>query len=193
MLRRSRSAGEDVSDGTLLSAMAVGDERAGLLFVRRYQRRLFGLTIGIVGDAGLAEDIAQEAFLRIFRHAQVFDPRRGSVATWALSITRNLAIDALRARRSFPTDPDDRVFLDLISSERPPDEAALASDAADQVQMALAGLPLEQRRAIVLAAIYGRTAAEIADVEAIPRGTAKGRIRLGMAKLREAVVIAEES
>ncbi len=171
--------------------MAVGDDRTGLVFVRRYQHRLFGLAMGIVGDAALAEDIAQEAFIRIFRHAVVFDPRRGSVATWTLTITRNLAIDALRVRRSIPTDPDDQGFLDLISAERQPDHAAVAKDSLDRVRVALADLPIDQRRAVVLAAMYGRTAAEIAEAESIPLGTAKGRIRLGMAKLRAAVVIEE--
>jgi RNA polymerase sigma factor (sigma-70 family) len=171
--------------------MAVGDDRTGLVFVRRYQHRLFGLAMGIVGDTALAEDIAQEAFIRIFRHAVVFDPRRGSVATWTLTITRNLAIDALRMRRSTPTDPVDQVFLRLTSAERQPDQAAVAEDSLGRVRLALANLPIDQRRAVVLSAMFGRTAAEIAEAESIPLGTAKGRIRLGMAKLRDEVVIAE--
>jgi RNA polymerase sigma-70 factor (ECF subfamily) len=171
--------------------MAVGDDQAGLVFVRRYQRRLFGLALGIVGDAGLAEDIAQEAFIRVFRHAVVFDVRRGSVAAWTLTITRNLAIDALRVRRGTPTDPDDHVFLQLTSTERRPDDAAVADDSLARVRVALADLPIDQRRAVVLSAMYGRTAAEVAEAESIPLGTAKGRIRSGMAKLRDAVVIEE--
>lgn len=187
---RSRD-GDHISDEALLSGMAIGDDQTGLVFVRRYQHRLFGLAMGIVGDAALAENIAQEAFIRIFRHAAVFDPRRGSVATWTLTITRNLAIDALRVRRGTPTAPDDQVFLELTSAERQPDHAAVAEDALDRVRAALADLPIDQRRAVVLAAMYGRTAAEIAEAESIPLGTAKGRIRRGMAKLRDAVVIEE--
>jgi RNA polymerase sigma factor (sigma-70 family) len=187
---RGRSRDEDyISDEALLSGVAVGDDRAGLVFVRRYQHRLFGLAMGILGDAALAEDVAQEAFIRIFRHAMVFDARRGSVTTWTLAITRNLAIDALRVRRGTPTDPDDQVFRELMSTERQPDESAVAQDAIGRIRIALAGLSIDQRRAVVLAAMYGRTAAEIAEAEDIPLGTAKGRIRLGMAKLREAVVI----
>jgi RNA polymerase sigma-70 factor (ECF subfamily) len=189
---RVRSRDEDhISDEGLLSGMAVGDDQSGLVFVRRYQRRLFGLALGIVGDVGLAEDIAQEAFIRIFRHAVVFDVRRGSVATWTLTITRNLAIDALRVRRGTPTDRDDQVFLALTSTERQPDDAALTQDSLDGIRAALADLPIDQRRAVVLSAMYGRTAAEVAETESIPLGTAKGRIRLGMAKLRDAVVIEE--
>jgi RNA polymerase sigma-70 factor (ECF subfamily) len=182
---------DDVSDEALLSGMAVGDDWAGLVFVRRHQGRLFGLAVGIVGDAALAEDVAQEAFLRIFRHAAVFDPRRGSVSSWTLTITRNLAIDALRVRHGTPTDPDDQVFFSLMSTERLPDDAAVTDDALLRVRRALADLPIDQRRAVLLAAMSGRTATEIADTESIPLGTAKSRIRLGMAKLRAALVAEE--
>jgi RNA polymerase sigma factor (sigma-70 family) len=181
--------GDDFSDEVLLSGMAVGDHRAELVFVRRYQHRLFGLAMRIVGDATLAEDVAQEAFLRIFRRARTFDPRRGSVTAWVLTITRNLSIDAVRLRRGSPTDPQDEVFRNLISADRQPEEAAIIADALDHVRFALRELPIEQRRAVVLAGMYGRTAMEIAAAEAIPVGTAKGRIRLGMDKLREAAVI----
>ncbi len=192
-MKRGRSRDEDdISDEMLLSGMAVGDDRAALIFVRRYQHRLFGLAMGILRDAALAEDIAQEAFIRIFRHALVFDARRGSVAAWTLTITRNLAIDALRLRGGTPTDPNGRAFLDLMCTGRQPEEAAMAEDALDHVRIALVSLPIEQRRAVLLAAMYGRTAAEIATAEAIPLGTAKSRIRLGMAKLRELVVIEED-
>ncbi|HEY5272745.1 MAG TPA: sigma-70 family RNA polymerase sigma factor [Acidimicrobiales bacterium] len=189
-MKRLRShGGDEISDEALLAGMAVGDDQAGLVFVRRYQRRLFGLAVGIVGDPGLAEDLAQEAFIRIFRHAVMFDARRGSVATWTLTITRNLAIDALRVRRATPIDPEDHAFVDLVSAERLPEDAAVTADALAHLRYALADLPTEQRRAVLLAAMYGRTAAEIAEVESIPLGTAKSRIRVGMAKLRDAPVI----
>jgi RNA polymerase sigma factor (sigma-70 family) len=177
---------EGASDEALLSGVAVGDDRAVLAFVRRYQRRLFGLALGIVGDPGMAEDVAQEAFIRILRHAAVYDVRRGSVATWTLTITRNLAIDAVRVRRAIPLAPEDRVFLSLISDERSPDDAATLSESVQHAHAALATLPIDQRRAIVLAVMYGRTVAEVATLESIPLGTAKSRIRLGLAKLRDA-------
>jgi RNA polymerase sigma factor (sigma-70 family) len=188
--RRSQG-GDEISDEALLSGMAVGDEQAGLTFVRRYQHRLFGLALAIVGDSARAEEVAQEAFIRIFRHAVVFDARRGSVSTWALTITRNLAIDALRVRRSTPTDPNDQVFLELMSAEGQPEDLAVTEDVLVRVRAALALLPIDHRRAVVLASIYGRSAAEIADAEAIPLGTAKSRIRVGMAKLREACALEE--
>jgi RNA polymerase sigma factor (sigma-70 family) len=179
---------DDTSDEALLSGMALGDDRACLVFVRRYQHRLFGLAIGIVGDPRLAEEVTQEAFIRIYRHAEVFDARRASVSAWAFTITRNLAIDVLRVRRDVPTDPEDRVFLTLMSNERTPEDG-VAADALGRVRVALADLPIDQRRAVLLAAMYGWSAAEIARAEAIPLGTAKGRIRLGMAKLRGSLEI----
>jgi RNA polymerase sigma factor (sigma-70 family) len=184
---------ESISDEALISGIAVGDEQASLAFVRRYQRRLYGLAISIVRDTALAEDVAQEAFIRIIRHAAVFDPRRGSVASWALTITRNLAVDVLRVRRGTPTDPDDQVFLELMSKEPAPEGAAMTGEAVDRARVGLGHLPLEQRRAVVLAAMYGWTAQQIATEDGIPLGTAKGRIRVGMAKLRESVVIEEAS
>jgi len=190
-MRARGSYDDETSDEALLSGVAVGDDRAVLAFVRRYQRRLFGFALGIVGDPGMAEDVAQEAFIRIFRHAAVYDVRRGSVVTWTLTITRNLAIDALRVRRGIPTAPEDRVFLSLVSDERAPDDVAVMSESVAQAHLALSALPIEQRRAIVLAVMYGRTVAEVATLEAIPLGTAKSRIRLGLAKLRDAGAMME--
>ncbi len=184
---RRRDQLTEISDEALLSGIAANDEESVLIFVRRYQRRLFGMALSVVGDSGVAEDVAQEAFIRILRHASVYDARRGSVVSWTLTITRNLAIDALRLRRAIPMDPDDWIFTNLVSGEIAPDEAVVASDGASPIFLALSELPEDQRRAIVLAVLYGRTAVEIADEESIPIGTAKSRIRLAMAKLRESV------
>ncbi|MGA2528984.1 MAG: sigma-70 family RNA polymerase sigma factor [Acidimicrobiales bacterium] len=183
-MRRTRETPGGPSDESLLAGMALGDERAGLVFVRRYQARVFGLAFGMVADAGLAEDIAQEALMRAWRHAPVYDPRRGAVSTWVLTIARNLTIDALRMRRAVPTDPDDLINLGLVSHEASPEAAAEGSDAARSVREALAGLGPEQRRALVLAYFYGMTALEISEAESIPLGTAKTRIRAGLTKLR---------
>ena len=178
------------SDEALLAGMATGDERASVEFVRRYQRRVFGLAYSMIGDADASQDVAQEAMLRVWRHAQVFDARRGSVTTWVLSITRNLAIDFLRLRRATPTDPDHFGQLGLVSLAQSPEDRAVVSSAIPRIRSALADLPTDQRRALVLAAVYGKTAAEISEDESIPLGTAKTRIRAGLSKLRAA--LAEE-
>jgi RNA polymerase sigma-70 factor (ECF subfamily) len=184
-------AESELSDEGLLAGMAVGEQSAAVTFVRRYQKRVFGLAYSMVGDPGVAEDVAQEAMIRVWRHAPVFDPRRGSVASWVLTITRNLAIDALRMRRAVPADPDDFAAAAVLSNEHNPEDAAHRGDVRSIVRTALTTLPTEQRRAVVLAAVYGRTALEISEAEGIPLGTAKTRIRTALIRLRAAVDHAE--
>ena len=180
-----------VSDDALLAGLATGDADAAAAFVARFQRRVFGLALTITHDPVAAEDVAQEALLRAWRHAEAFDPRRGSVATWLLAITRNLAIDAVRVRRPEAWDPDRLVGLDGSDRERGPADASVVSDDLRRLREALAGLPDDQRRAIVLAGILGWTAREVGESEQIPLGTAKTRIRTAMLRLRS-VLMSEE-
>ncbi len=175
------------TDEALLAGMAVGDQAAAVAFVRRYQRRVFGLAYSMTSDVSVAEEVAQEALIRVWRHAPVFDHRRGSVTSWVLTITRNLTIDALRMRRAVPTDPDDFTASAMLSPENNPEDVVRRADVRDVMRAALAELPPEQRRAVVLAAVYGRTASEIGEEEGIPLGTAKTRIRTGLIRLRRAV------
>jgi RNA polymerase sigma-70 factor (ECF subfamily) len=179
---------DSLSDEALLAGLGTGEADTGAAFVRRFQRRVFGLALSIVSDPGLAEDVAQEAMARAWRHAQAYDPRRGSVATWLLTITRNLAIDALRLRRAQPTDPEALVALEVPSSAADPVEIATGKDDAGRIRAAVHRLPMDQRRALVLAAFHGRTAKEISESEDIPLGTAKTRIRSGLLKLRAMLV-----
>jgi RNA polymerase sigma factor (sigma-70 family) len=174
------------TDEALLAGMAVGDDAAAVAFVRRYQRRVYGLAYSMTNDAGLSEEVAQEALIRVWRHAPVFDARRGSVVSWVLTITRNLTIDSLRMRRAVPIDPDDFAAAASISLEHNPEDSVLRGDTRAVVHAALSALPAEQRRAVVLAAVYGRTALEISEAEGIPLGTAKTRIRSGLLRLRAA-------
>jgi RNA polymerase sigma factor (sigma-70 family) len=187
VMRESRVAEGELSDEALLAGMAVGEQSAAVAFVRRYQRRVFGLAYSMTSDAGVAEDVAQEAMIRVWKHAPVFDPRRGSVASWVLTITRNLTIDALRLRRAVPTDPDDFVASAMRSNEHNPEDSVRRGDVRQTVRDALEVLPPEQRRAVVLASVYGRTALEISESENIPLGTAKTRIRTALIRLRAAI------
>jgi RNA polymerase sigma factor (sigma-70 family) len=173
------------SDDTLLASFALGDPDAAAAFLRRFQGRVYGLARSMVGDPDLAEDVAQEAFLRAWRNAQAYDPRRGSVQTWMLVITRSLAIDAMRLRRAQPVAPETFANLDLRApAGGSPEAAAETSAGVRELRAALDGLPPEQRQALLLAALCGRTAAEISEIESIPLGTAKTRIRTGMHKVR---------
>jgi len=177
-----RSDGPAPSDEALVAGMAAGDEAAAVTFVRRYQRRVFGLAAAILSDRAAAEDVAQEALVRAWRHAPVFDARRGSVEAWTLTIARNLSIDAVRRRRSVPTAPDELMAL-AAATGTPSIEEHPGGIGAD-VLGALQSIPDEQRRAVLLSALYGHTAQEISDAESIPLGTAKTRIRAGLLKLR---------
>lgn len=191
LMRESGVAQGELSDEALLAGMALGEQSAAVSFTRRYQRRVFGLAYSMTGDSGVAEDVAQEAMIRVWRHAPVFDARRGSVASWVLTITRNLAIDALRLRRAVPTDPDEFAASAMRSNEYNPEDTVHRGDVSDTVRHAMQGLPDEQRRAVVLAAVYGRTALEISEAEGIPLGTAKTRIRTALMRMRAVVEHAE--
>lgn len=181
------SLADRAPDAALVGGLAVNDEAAAAALVRRFQGPVFGLAVSITRDRALAEDVAQEAFLRAWRAAASYDPRRGSVLTWLLTITRNLAIDAIRARRSAPVEAGELELLIATSlTGTAPDGTGGRVEtlaAADR----LGRLPAEQARAVVLAVIGGRTAAEVADHEGIPLGTAKTRIRTGLRRLRVAM------
>lgn len=182
-LARPTMAAEGLSDEALLAGLAYGDPEAGRAFVHRFQSRVFGLALTILRDPAMAEDIAQEAFLRAWKHGPTYDPRRGTVTAWLLRITRILAIDTLRLRRAEVMDPDVLTAL-AAPADVNVEDTALTREAAEAVRRVLQNLPEEQRRALLLAAFFGRTAEEISRLEAIPLGTAKTRIRLGLRRVR---------
>jgi RNA polymerase sigma factor (sigma-70 family) len=178
------------TDAALLAAVALGDGEACREFVSRHASGVFGLAVMVCGDRSLAEDVAQQAFERAWRHAASFDPSRGSARTWLFTITRRLAIDEFRRRRSSPVAPED---LDLLlgPSRADTEAAGIRGSERERVAAALASLPEAQRRAVVLAAMGGRSATEISAIEHVPVGTAKTRVRLGLRRLRAA--LAEEA
>ena len=181
----------DPSDEALLAGYATGDPRTAAAFVRRFQGRVYGLALTIVRQPALAEEVAQETFTRVYRHAGNYDARKGRVSTWLLSIARNLAIDVTRMKRLDPVDPEVIEAELTIESQPGADEVGLQPDERDQLRSAIGDLPDDQRRAIVLAAYMGRTAREISDLDDVPLGTVKTRIRTAMLKLREQLEVAE--
>jgi RNA polymerase sigma factor (sigma-70 family) len=169
-----------LSDETLLAAMGAGSADAAAVFVRRFQSRVYGLALTMLRDPGVAEDVAQETFVRAWRHAATYDARRGRVPTWLLTIARNVALDRARLRPPTPVDPD------IVTAEldrAAPNDGLDVGD-RDRLRSALAELPEDQRRALVLAMYAGRTAREIAALDGVPLGTVKTRIRAAMSKLR---------
>lgn len=181
------------SDEALLAGLAAGDPEATVAFVRRYQRRVYGLALTLLHDRDLADDVAQEALVRAWRHAGAFDPRRGSVTTWLLTITRNLSIDAIRANRVTPVADDVLEAALPVSSGDGPGDASVVADEVRRVARALDALPDEQRRALILTRLRGLTAAEVAAKEGIPLGTAKTRIRSALLRVRADLIPVEEA
>jgi RNA polymerase sigma factor (sigma-70 family) len=182
----------DPSDEALLAGYATGDPATAAAFVRRFQGRVYGLALTIVRQPAVAEEVAQETFVRVFRHAGNYDARKGRVSTWLLSIARNLAIDVTRMRRLDPVDPEVIAAEISLSSQEPAaDEMAVQPDERDQIRSAISDLPDDQRRALVLTAYMGRTAREISDLDDVPLGTVKTRIRTAMIKLRDELEVGD--
>jgi RNA polymerase sigma factor (sigma-70 family) len=179
-----------VSDESLVAGLASGDPGAATAFVRRFQARVYGLALTMVGNGAVAEEIAQETFTRAWRHAAAYDARRGRVSTWLLSIARNLSIDHLRAKRPQPLDPE---------AIRNAEQALWTTGAGGsegetfELREALGQLPEEQRRALLLTALFGYTAREIGGIEEIPLGTAKTRIRSALKKVASESAREEEA
>jgi RNA polymerase sigma-70 factor (ECF subfamily) len=182
-----------VSDEALLAGFATGDREAAAGFVRRFQSRVYGLAVTILGDPKAAEDVAQETFVRAWRHASSYDARRGAVSSWLLTIARNLAVDRARLKRPRPVDPD------LIATQLEREASTVGTDDAtrsaerDRLRGLLLELPPEQRRALVLATYFGRTAKEISELDGTPVGTVKTRIRDGLLKLRTRMEVEDGS
>ena len=172
-----------MADEVLLGGLADGGPEVGLAFVRRFQKHVFGVALAVLGDPSLAEDVAQQTFVRAWQAAHRFDSSRGSVRTWLTTIAHNLAVDAARGRKSTPLDPSDLVRL-MGPGIDEPELNTMKEESARELRAAIGTLPPEQARAVVMAGVYGLTAQQVADAENIPLGTAKTRIRSAMHRLR---------
>ena len=191
-----------VSDEALLAGLGSGDPEAAAAFVHRYQRRVFGMTSSILRDRQAAEEAAQEAFVRAWRHNSTYDPRKGTVAAWLLMIARNVSINMLPSHRPCPVDPEVLLGLrDAGPSQAPrPSPGRWPSDDPDSqlapvsepMREALMRLPAEQRRALVLTVFYGYTAREVSEQDGTPVGTVKTRIRAALLRLRSELGVSDE-
>jgi RNA polymerase sigma-70 factor (ECF subfamily) len=171
-----------LSDESLLAGMARGEPDSAAAFVRRYQARVYGLALTIVGVPAVAEEVAQETFIKAWRHAATYDGRRGRVSTWLLTITRNTAIDMVRYRHDDPMDPE---LLMAVLTARQDGDPADDQDTSLQLRQALSELTPEQAMPIVMMTYHGLTAQEIATRNDIPVGTIKTRVRRGLQVLRD--------
>jgi RNA polymerase sigma-70 factor (ECF subfamily) len=192
-LRRSSSDASTarlrmLADEELMQLVHAGRAAAFEVVYDRHADAAFSLAFRMCGQRALAEDVVQEAFLALWRSGARYDRNRGSVRTWTLGIVHNRAIDALRRRtvRDRGLVHDEGIEERLPASERTDVEFA-RRDEAREVRAALAQLPDEQSRVIELAYFGGLTHVEIASMLDAPVGTVKGRMRLGLAKMRMAL------
>jgi RNA polymerase sigma-70 factor (ECF subfamily) len=181
----SQPSMKDLADEDLMRLVQRAEPAAFEVIYDRHCGAAFSLAYRMCGTRGLAEDVVQEAFLSIWRSGERYDRRRGSVRTWVLGITHHRAIDALR--RGIVQDrhraSDEGIEERFEATERTDVEAARREEAM-VVRGALDELPDEQRRAIELAYFGGFTQSEIAEMLSVPIGTVKGRMRLGLEKMR---------
>ncbi len=173
----------DLEDAALLARVAARDSQALLLLHQRYAGRVYSLARRVLGDGQSAEEVTQDVFMKLWQKGQRYDPRLGRFSTWLLSVTRFAAIDRLRheGRRAAVH------FAESETGEWEPWPQAQNSELWEQGQhlhMLLEQLPGEQREAIELAYFGGMTHSEMAAYLHVPLGTVKGRLRLGLEKLR---------
>ena len=174
-------------DAALMRAFARRDQGAAEELYRRFASRVYGLGMVMLGSDAAAQDLVQDAFVKLWRTADRYDTTRGRLETWVLLIARSLAIDTLR-RRVLESRSLEAVGRPREADDAPgPDEIAGTADLAARARGAMEGLTGEQRAALELAYFGGKTSAEVAELENIPLGTAKTRIRTALIRLREAM------
>lgn len=171
-------------DTELLHAIARGDEAALATLYDRYHSILLGLLLRILHSRVEAEDVLQEVFLQIWQRAANFDETRGRGFTWMVTLARSRAIDRLRSLQSRQR-ADDTALRDTPESVGDASDDAYHAEQREIVSAALAEIPEEQRRALLLAYFEGLTQSEIAARLGQPLGTVKTRMRSGMSKLRD--------
>jgi RNA polymerase sigma-70 factor, ECF subfamily len=174
-----------LADEDLISLVEAGDADAFATLYDRHSRAAFSLAYRMMGERQAAEDLAQDAFLKVWRGANSYRAERGSVRTWILSIVHNRGIDKLRSQAS-RRKTQERVEASAPRSQ--PSEAfaeTWRNSQRDQVREALNTLPAEQLKILELAYFSGYTHVEISELLGLPLGTVKGRMRLGLKKIRD--------
>jgi len=175
------------TDARLAERIRSGDSEALGELYDRYAATALATAMRVVSARDEAEDVVHDAFVAVWRKIDRFDADRGSLRAWLMTVVRNRAIDRVRARRpNMDLEVADERSL-LRTGLNPTWEAALGRTAASDVQAAMADLPDEQRQAVELAYFEGYTYREVAELTGVAPGTANGRLRLALAKLRDAL------
>lgn len=192
IIRSAVTTLEKLGDAELTKRVAEGDRGAFLALYDRYSAQVYGLALRVIGDPMTAEEVTQDAFLRLWTRAETYNPERGRLSSWLLTITRRLAIDQFRVegRRPLtwnPSNPENAL-------EKIPDPASESEESRwATLRFALDNLPAEQRSVIELSFYHGMSHSQIAEYQSTPLGTVKTRVRLGMEKLRREWVQAHKS
>jgi RNA polymerase sigma-70 factor, ECF subfamily len=187
-LRQSRTDLLTLADEDLMALVQDHEAQAFEVLFDRHADAAFSLAYRMCGRRSMAEDVVQESFLSLWRRGASYDPTRGSVRSWVLSVVHNRAIDAFRREtvRTSRDVGDEGVAERVAASERTEAEVE-RRDEAHHVRSALGELPADQRQVIELAYFGGFTHSQIAEMLKLPAGTVKGRMRLGLTKMRVAL------
>jgi RNA polymerase sigma-70 factor (ECF subfamily) len=177
----------NADDVALIRRMVEADETALGALYDRWARSLYSLVLHLLKDPDEAEDIVEETFWQAWRKSGSYEPSKGAVSTWLLTIGRRKALDRLRSKKRHREDPvgSDHTFADIASPSPDPSQNLEGSELREHVRSALRELPAEQREVIELGYFSGLSQTEIADATGQPLGTVKTRMRLAMQKLRE--------
>jgi RNA polymerase sigma-70 factor (ECF subfamily) len=181
-----RNKRQQPDDEYLLTRVGERDQQAFEALYDRYETRAFSLAYRILGSRTLAEEATQEAFLSIWKNAGSYDPSRGSAGGWSLGVVRNRSIDLLRSQSGLAPDldHDDEAALDNSVGPADTENLAIERDTRQRLRSVVAELPEKQSKVINLAYFGGFSQSEISEMLDIPLGTVKGRMRLGLERLR---------
>ncbi len=174
----------DESDERLMLRFQGGDARAFEVLVRRHRTPLFSFLHRLTGDRGRAEDLCQEAFLKVVRASGTWEPR-ARFQTWLYAIARNQAVDEARRQAFRRAEPLEGCAAEAASEDPPPDGLAEGALLRPRLEAALAALPEEQREVFLLREYAGLRFPEIAEVTGVPENTVKSRMRYALEALRE--------
>jgi len=174
-----------LADEALISLAGSGDAGAFAVLYDRHCRAAYSLVYRMMGERQAAEDLVQDAFLKVWRAAGSYRSERGSVRTWILSIAHNRGIDQLRSTASRRRTQEKVVLVTPTSQSDEAFKEAWQTSQRDRVRAALSQLPSEQAKVLELAYFSGYTHVEIAELLDVPLGTVKGRMRLGLKKIKE--------
>jgi RNA polymerase sigma-70 factor (ECF subfamily) len=181
-----RTKDEERDDASLLSRVQSGDQDALAALYDRHGSIAFGLACRITGDESGAEEAVQDAFVSLWKQAPRFDPSRGQVRSWLLTIVHHRAVDLVRRRSSRPERQlPDGVEEFLVDSRAGPEQLAEWALNARAVRDAVSRIPDDQRKTVEMAYFAGMTHSEIAEAMDVPLGTVKSRLRIAFEKMRE--------